>query len=74
MKTKHKSVSKIMGISEKKENELKTIKDVENDKEEDEEVKCANGCGMTCNPNDYVHGYCSRSCFNEMCKVFSDNF
>jgi hypothetical protein len=37
MKTKHKSVSKIMGISEKKENELKTIKDVENEKEEDEE-------------------------------------
>ena len=57
-------------LSDEKQNELKSIEK----EEEEEELKCANGCGMTCNLNDYVHGYCSRSCFMEVYKIFSDDF
>lgn len=32
----------------------------------EDEVMCSAGCGMTCDPNDHVGGFCSRDCFMEV--------
>ena len=39
-----------------------------------DEVKCANGCGTLCHPDEYVRGYCSRACFIERYRMDSDDF
>ena len=32
----------------------------------EDEVMCSAGCGMTCDPNDHIGGFCSRDCFMEV--------
>jgi hypothetical protein len=39
---------------------------------EEDDVECAAGCGSMCNPDQYVGGFCSRSCFNDIMREFYD--
>ena len=40
----------------------KTKVEVDNEKE----VLCSAGCGMTCDARDHIGGFCSRDCFMEV--------